>query len=502
MPPRNRFADIKPFFEKAEWDELGDYEKTSFMNAKENYEAMIRAGLTPRKPFFMMNHEERLKTEEKLKSGRGRPPGPAKKRTPAPAPPPGEPTRKSRRVQELYCLDEENKENPEAEEELLFCVDCDASWSGDCPKHGAYKVLEDSKVPDDTPSELRVEASLPAGLVVRNLESDGTVFVTRGVFAEVKLARRTRLGPFKGDVPEDNKDPSSENNWMALLRDVSKRYANIYPMQYAAKLYFVTIEDIPAGEELSVSYPKCYKRDKVCGREFFSPLTLAQHQRANPSCAAELARRRRALVEKRALERSALYAPPARAARPPSSGGSGEDRKLKRELMRELQELTVNQILDVEKLIEEGKHDCPQCGEHFGRGCRLRRHMEEQHQPHDTDMQIPGTSCPFTCRTCSASFSLGKDLRSHVLLTHFELARRGGGAGPADATAASASASVSSMASAFTSQTSSVASSSTASALASQTSSSTSDGSSEGNSTAVEVTLSNSSLESALDKQY
>ncbi|KAE8749475.1 hypothetical protein FOCC_FOCC003741 [Frankliniella occidentalis] len=250
------------------------------------------------------------------------------------------------------------------------------------------------------------------------------------------------------------------NNWMALVRDAAeardlKRHVNLGPMEYGGRLYFVTLCDIPAGQELVIRFPPAFKVDTVCGREFGSAVTLSQHQRANASCAAELRRRRRALAE---LQR-AKTSKPAAASTPPSSPGprgrrrrregdedySPRDHKplltrgQKRELRRELQELTMNQFLDVEKRIGQGEHDCPQCGLHFGRACRLRAHVQEHHLAADRSMRDRFSTIPFTCSACPANFSSPKDLRSHVKMTHFGLHKHDGGGLSEASTATTAS---------------------------------------------------------------
>ncbi|KAK3908607.1 Histone-lysine N-methyltransferase PRDM9 [Frankliniella fusca] len=49
------YEDIREFFSVSDWQEMSNYEKSSYKSAKENFHAMQEAGLTPKPPQFMRN---------------------------------------------------------------------------------------------------------------------------------------------------------------------------------------------------------------------------------------------------------------------------------------------------------------------------------------------------------------------------------------------------------------------------------------------------------------
>nr|XP_020832688.1 histone-lysine N-methyltransferase PRDM9 isoform X2 [Phascolarctos cinereus] len=58
------FKDISTYFSKKQWVELREWEKVRLKNIKQNYEAMIKIGLSAPRPAFMCRQNKRAKVEE------------------------------------------------------------------------------------------------------------------------------------------------------------------------------------------------------------------------------------------------------------------------------------------------------------------------------------------------------------------------------------------------------------------------------------------------------
>ena len=81
---------------------------------------------------------------------------------------------------------------------LLFpvCDDCDKSYHGDCPVHGPLIPLDESRGWDqDSKSFTSVPVPLQVTVKMSSIMNAG-----KGVFAKEFIPRRTRIGPYKGEV--------------------------------------------------------------------------------------------------------------------------------------------------------------------------------------------------------------------------------------------------------------------------------------------------------------
>ena len=79
---------------------------------------------------------------------------------------------------------------------FLVCVDCDKSYHGDCPVHGPLMPLDESRGWDqDSKSFTSVPVPLQVTVKMSSIMNAG-----KGVFAKEFIPRRTRIGPYKGEV--------------------------------------------------------------------------------------------------------------------------------------------------------------------------------------------------------------------------------------------------------------------------------------------------------------
>lgn len=464
------YEDIRPFFSKRDWNDLSQYEKKSYQSSKRNYEAMLRAGLNPRKPFFMMSRAEKEGRSEKKQVAdppqperRGRP----RKRVVEPrAREPLQRTRASRRIHSMYHFDEEAKDDEDDDEGcILFCDSCNQAWMGDCPAHGPPPTIEDTEVAAGEPerSMLSAPATLtvaveddPMDPVAESDDDDGTVFGAHSshVFTSEAIEKRTRFGPYQGDIPrlaESTAKPSPDSNWMRHVKVGPPEEANLRPFEYRGRMYFCAMKEIPACSELVVSYvvPKEFPLSEilgvtdprcaccVCGRDFASPLLRAQHERASARCQSKIVQSRRDRVERARSQRA--YRSPS----PPSDGSgsstaSFERRRgtLKEQLRQEWRKMQAEQcdlIMYTQGKIDAQSYHCDTCRTDFKRACSLRAHMETVHtfgggspSPSKGRKALQSMeNCPsYACSSCSATFTRMLDLRDHVLMTHYALGKR------------------------------------------------------------------------------
>ena len=78
----------------------------------------------------------------------------------------------------------------------LVCDDCDKSYHGDCPVHGPLISLDESQGCDHD-SELFSTLPVPQQVTVK---MSSIMNAGKGVFATEFIPRRTRIGPYKGEV--------------------------------------------------------------------------------------------------------------------------------------------------------------------------------------------------------------------------------------------------------------------------------------------------------------
>ncbi|XP_065903882.1 histone-lysine N-methyltransferase PRDM9-like [Dysidea avara] len=213
------------------------------------------------------------------------------------------------------------------EDDIIFCEDCAAPYHGDCPVHGPLTPLDESRGWDqDSKSFTSVPVPLQVTVKKSSIKNAG-----KGVFAKEFIPRRTRIGPYKGEVvqKEDvtNKtdtsyfwevtkngsvsyyiDAKSEehSNWLRFIncaRNESEQ--NLLSFQYKGNIYCYTIKSIPPGTELLVWYGEDYvKQQRLTVDRMFAP---------NFTCVYC----RRQYIEKCNFDLHLKYSPVCRKANPP-----------------------------------------------------------------------------------------------------------------------------------------------------------------------------------------
>ncbi|XP_065904091.1 oocyte zinc finger protein XlCOF6-like isoform X3 [Dysidea avara] len=161
-------------------------------------------------------------------------------------------------------------------------------------KYGCLFPLDESRGWDqDSKSFTSVPVPLQVTVKMSSIMNAG-----KGVFAKEFIPRRTRIGPYKGEVVQkedvtDETDTSyfweiSTNscgslymdgnndvhaNWMRHIKcaDIDTQY-NMLPFQYGGMVYYFTTEDITPGSELLVWHEEQYSTQQgdllvLCGKE-------------------------------------------------------------------------------------------------------------------------------------------------------------------------------------------------------------------------------------------
>ena len=78
----------------------------------------------------------------------------------------------------------------------VVCEDCNAPYHGDCPIHGPLIPLDESRGWDqDSKSFTSVPVPLQVTVKKSSIKNAG-----KGVFAKEFIPRRTKIGPYKGEV--------------------------------------------------------------------------------------------------------------------------------------------------------------------------------------------------------------------------------------------------------------------------------------------------------------
>ncbi|XP_065904126.1 zinc finger protein 431-like [Dysidea avara] len=164
-------------------------------------------------------------------------------------------------------------------DDVIFCDDCDKSYHGDCPVHGPLTALDESRGWDqDSKSFTSVPVPLQVTVKMSSIMNAG-----KGVFAKEFIPRRTRIGPYKGEVvqKEDVTDETDTSyffevkksgefyyidakneehaSWLRFINCArNEEEQNLLSFQYQGNIYCYTIKDILPGTELLVWYGEQY----------------------------------------------------------------------------------------------------------------------------------------------------------------------------------------------------------------------------------------------------
>ncbi|XP_065900694.1 zinc finger protein 878-like isoform X2 [Dysidea avara] len=179
-----------------------------------------------------------------------------------------------------HCENSGGDTNDSNIDDAIFCLDCGKSYHGDCPVHGPLIPLDESQGWDqDSQSYTSVPVPLQVTVKMSSIMNAG-----KGVFAKEFIPRRTRIGPYKGEVvqKEDVTDETDTSyfweikktgtesyyidakneehaSWLRFINCArSEEEQNLLSFQYQGNIYCYTIKDILPDTELLVWYGEQY----------------------------------------------------------------------------------------------------------------------------------------------------------------------------------------------------------------------------------------------------
>ncbi|XP_052280899.1 zinc finger protein 724-like [Dreissena polymorpha] len=198
------------------------------------------------------------------------------------------------------------KLKPPDDDNLLYCVECNKEFEGDCPLHGLYNYIQDKEVelclsvthtlnvvPEEDP--YRSDHTLPEDLEIKTSTIVGAGL---GVFPKVGLKSRIMFGPYEGDIITDNQksgyrwqiykegkasqfvdaQDKATSNWMRYVNcAMTEADQNLVAFQYKGGIYYCTFKPVPSGEELLVWYGD--ERARELGLACSQRGTLKRHMR-------------------------------------------------------------------------------------------------------------------------------------------------------------------------------------------------------------------------------
>ncbi|XP_052279742.1 zinc finger protein 16-like isoform X2 [Dreissena polymorpha] len=182
---------------------------------------------------------------------------------------------------------------PPDDDNLLYCVECNKEFEGDCPVHGPYNYIQDKEVPEVDP--YRADHTLPDNFEIKTSTIVGAGL---GVFTKVGLKSRIMFGPYEGDIITDNHKSGycwqiykegkashfvdvqnkATSNWMRYVNcAMTEADQNLVALQYKRGIYYCTFKPVPSGEELLVWYGD--ERARELGLACSQRGTLKRHMR-------------------------------------------------------------------------------------------------------------------------------------------------------------------------------------------------------------------------------
>ncbi|KAK8378355.1 hypothetical protein O3P69_011093 [Scylla paramamosain] len=190
-----------------------------------------------------------------------------------------------------HCYEEDNIP---ADDDFLYCEECEMEWVGECSLHPLTLVLDTPVCRDGRVSQrARLTAPWPLQVAPSQVEGAGL-----GVWTAADLPPRLVFGPYEGRLLSRVEEGTESgygwrlrgqsdalccvdavdatiSNWMRYVNCArSEAETNLGAFQYKAHIYYKTLRAIPRGSELMVWY----------GDEYGAELGLSKSQVPSRAC--------------------------------------------------------------------------------------------------------------------------------------------------------------------------------------------------------------------------
>ncbi|XP_065904055.1 oocyte zinc finger protein XlCOF6-like [Dysidea avara] len=342
------------------------------------------------------------------------------------------------------------------DDNVIFCINCGKPYHGDCPVHGPLIPLDESRGWDQDSKSF---TSVPVPLQV-TVKMSSIMNVGKGVFAKEFIPRRTRIGPYKGEVvqKEDVTDETDTSYFWEIRKNGSESYyidaknekhanwlrfinyarsveeQNLLSFQYQGNIYCHAIDDIKPGTELLVWYGEQYV--KLLG------LPVDQIIDANYTCSHCKVK----FVDKSKFDLHLKYSQACCDANP-QVFKCGKCREVFTTLINLQQHIRRHdqnnhptssssrsrEVIYSLKSLPAGDSEhfqCEFCGECFTQNEDLQSHVEIHYESQDeyfneesveqssleSDVEAPTEERPHQCQYCSKSFKTKFNMKRHLLI--------------------------------------------------------------------------------------
>eukprot|EP00117_Sycon_ciliatum_P001234 scpid67802/ scgid6984/ Histone-lysine N-methyltransferase PRDM9; PR domain zinc finger protein 9; PR domain-containing protein 9 len=193
-----------------------------------------------------------------------------------------------------------NEAESDDDDEYIYCEDCDDWFRGDCPNCGPLQPLNSEAMGSKPVRSQHTSLLIPPEIRIGKSKIAGAGM---GAFAKTFIPKGTRIGPYTGDVvEEDGLNPERDSSYMwevaptaagkkRLVDGKSEKHANwmrfvncarneeeqnFVAYQYKGEIYYRSFRDIRPHDELLVWYGKEYAVELGISMESASSLQTSE----------------------------------------------------------------------------------------------------------------------------------------------------------------------------------------------------------------------------------